>query len=135
AFWDDLHGTLARARRRGPTARTSDGALVLLGYADVNAALRNDALGSFALETLLVGNGVTDGPLWEWCERFMLAMDPPEHTRLRSLVSRAFTPRQVDQVRTGVREHVRRLLEPHRGSGTVEWVADVAHEIPIWTIC
>jgi cytochrome P450 len=65
----------------------------------------------------------------------MLAMDPPEHTRLRSLVSRAFTPRQVDQVRAGVRRRVHELLEPHRRAGSVEWVADVAHEIPIWTIC
>jgi cytochrome P450 len=135
AYWDDLHGALARARRDGRVARTSDGSLVLLSYADVNGALRDDALGSFALETLLAGNGVVDGPLWDWCQRFMLAMDPPEHTRLRSLVSRAFTPRHVDSVRTRVRARIRELLAPHRDAGRVEWVADVAHELPIWTIC
>src|SRR4051794_4218123 len=97
-YWDDLHGALRAARARGRVARTSDGALFLLDHADVNGALRNPALESFALESLLVGNGVVDGPLWDWCQRFMLAMNPPEHTRLRGLVSRAFTPRQVEGV-------------------------------------
>ncbi len=44
-------------------------------------------------------NGLTKGPLWEWWNSVMFSKNPPEHTRLRTLVSRAFTPRSVKRLR------------------------------------
>ena len=46
-------------------------------------------------DALLTRNDVYDGPLWDWWQLAMLNNNPPVHTRLRSLVSRAFTPRSV----------------------------------------
>ena len=87
--WRDLNGVLAEARTEGPVAQTADGRRMFLRYADVNEGLRHHAFSTAALDALLLGNGVTDGPLWDWCHRIMLSMDPPAHTRLRSSVSKA----------------------------------------------
>ena len=133
--WRDLNGTLAKARADGPVARTADGTLVFLRYADVNEGLRHHAMSTAALDALLLGNGVTDGPLWDWCHRIMLSMDPPAHTRLRSSVSKAFSARRLQAVRGPVRAKARALLDAHRAEGRMDWVSDFAHELPIWVIC
>src|SRR5437868_4714537 len=59
--------------------------------------LRND------YDYLLAREGVTDGPLLDWWRLAMLNTNAPEHTRLRSLVSQAFTPRAVERVRERAR--------------------------------
>src|SRR5688572_3056962 len=63
AVWRDLNGVLAEARAHGPVARTADGRRIFLRYADVNEGLRHHAMSTAALDALLLGNGVTDGPL------------------------------------------------------------------------
>jgi cytochrome P450 len=66
-------------------------------------------------------------------ENFAVGMaqtDPPEHTRVRGLVSAAFTPRRIEALRERVGELVAGYLEPHRASGRVELVADLAHPLP-----
>src|SRR4051812_37511786 len=133
--WRDLNGALASARAHGPVAPTADGPLIFLRYADVNEGLRHHALSTGALDALLLGNGVTDGPLWDWCHRIMLSMDPPAHTRLRASVSKAFSARRLEALRPAVRAHARSLLDRHRASGRIDWVDDFAHELPIWVIC
>lgn len=139
AFWVDPSAALSRVRAAAPAARTATGELVLLRYQDVQDALRHPELRTFAVEALLQGNGVTSGPLHEWCQLLMLNTDPPEHTRLRRLVGRAFTPRQVEAIRPRVRAQAAGLLAAQRIEGgaecRLEWVGDLAHELPIWVIC
>jgi cytochrome P450 len=60
----------------------------------------------------------------------MIFMDPPEHTVLRTLVSRAFTPRRVASLTEHVRELCALLLDPHRGSGAFDYVRDFAAQLP-----
>ncbi len=108
---------------------------MLLTYEAVDEALRDPRLSTFALDSLLAGNGVVDGPLYDWCHRIMLGMNPPGHTRLRGLVSRAFTPNRVEAVRARTREKARALIYRHRDDGRMDWVHDVAHELPIWVVC
>jgi cytochrome P450 len=131
ALWADPHGALARAE--GPVARTTDGQPMLLRYADVDEALRHPGLATFSVPSLLDHNGIADGPLREWCELLMLSLEGDDHARLRGLVSRAFTPRRVETARAGVRAFVRDLLD--RADGRIDWVHDVAHELPVWVVC
>jgi cytochrome P450 len=60
----------------------------------------------------------------------MIFIDPPEHTALRTLVSRAFTPRRVSQLEGRVRELCRELLDAQRGRSTFDFVQDFAARLP-----
>lgn len=65
----------------------------------------------------------------------MIDLDPPVHTRLRRLVSSAFTPRHVEGYRLAVRERVKNCLDALEADGGGEWVSMVAAPIPIGVIC
>jgi cytochrome P450 len=64
----------------------------------------------------------------------MLVTDPPEHTRLRRLVSRAFTPRALDGLRTRVHELADGLLRGLEGRAECDLVAEYTSQIPIAVI-
>ena len=74
--------------------------------------------------------GVTAGP-----GEFMLQQDPPNHTRLRRLVSKAFTPRAVERLRERVRVNVRSLLDAALARGEMDVIADLALPVPSTVIC
>ena len=65
----------------------------------------------------------------------MIDMDPPIHTRLRRLVSSAFTPRHVQDYRAAIRERVQTALDAFEAAGGGNWVELVAKPIPIGVIC
>ena len=67
--------------------------------------------------------------------RSMLVSDPPDHTRLRALVQKAFTPRMVDQLRPRILAIVGELLDRMaERSGVVDLVADLAYPLPVVVI-
>lgn len=133
-YWQDPHTSLAAARRisRGYriTPFMNPG---FLRYADVDALFRDDRLaaaGTISLEN----QGITDGPLHEWWRNSMLFNDPPVHTRLRALVSRAFTARRVAAMRPVTRTICDELLDELIPRGAFEFVGDFAHHVPIRVI-
>jgi len=65
----------------------------------------------------------------------MIDMDPPIHTRLRRLVSSAFTPRHVQSYAGDVRKRVRASLDAITAAGEGDWAAMVAKPVPIGVIC
>lgn len=64
-------------------------------------------------------------------EPMMLSSDPPRHTRLRGLVSQAFTPRMVEQLEPRIREIARELLAPALEAGRCDLVATLAYPLPV----
>ncbi len=60
-----------------------------------------------------------------------LAMDPPEHTRMRAIVSRSFTPRRVKEMAPRIREIAIARLEPLVGSGSFDAIAEYAGRLPM----
>jgi cytochrome P450 len=60
----------------------------------------------------------------------MIFIDPPEHTALRSLVSRAFTPRRVAQLEDEIRGFCRELLDAQAGKASFDYVQDFAARLP-----
>ncbi|MFE6412144.1 cytochrome P450 [Streptomyces sp. NPDC057837] len=65
----------------------------------------------------------------------LLNMDPPDHTRLRRLVGRAFTQRRVEQLRTPIRATADRLLDALGEQSTTDLIASYAAPLPITVIC
>lgn len=123
---------LDRARREHWLARTPLGYL-FTRHQDVTALLRERRFHS-ALSQLPQMIGV-DSPVRERQARSILAMEGPEHTRLRRLASPAFTPRATETLRPFMREVVEGLIDPLTPAGRCELVADVCEPYPIPIIC
>jgi cytochrome P450 len=94
-------------------------------YADVEAAHRDNATYSSAHGTVL--EMMSPQPMGGG---FMIFMDPPDHTQLRALVSRAFTPRRVTQLEARIRELCAELFEAQRGREEFDYVQDFAARLP-----
>lgn len=70
----------------------------------------------------------------QWLASFLLFTDPPAHTRLRGLISKAFTPRSVELLAPVVQQRVDRLLEPLQSGQVVDMMEHLAIPLPVMTI-
>jgi cytochrome P450 len=97
-------------------------------FVDVDAAHRDPKTFSSAHGTVLeiMGPDVIGG--------MMIFTDPPDHTRLRRLVSKAFTPRRMAVLEGEIRELCADLLDPQIGSGTFDYVQDFGARVPATVI-
>jgi cytochrome P450 len=130
----------------GAFRRDGDPLWYLTRHADVHAAFRDRRLGvtfshRYAAEELGLPDGV---PAWRdqrWqafaaFERWeLLNLEPPVHTRLRRLVTEAFTPRTVEGMRAGIVERARALLEPGREEGRIDLAGSYAQDFSLSIIC
>lgn len=132
-------------RERAPVLRTSfgDGSLALTRYEDCIVALRNPRLGRGIVgpNARPIRSSLPGAADPEVRSRFfaragesMLFTDPPEHTRLRGLVSRAFTPRRVDALRPAVQEMVDELIDEMAERGEVDIMDVLAFPLPVAVI-
>jgi pimeloyl-[acyl-carrier protein] synthase len=132
-FHEDPYPAYRLLRERDPVHQMPMGAWVLTRYDDVAAALRDSRLGRAGSEVMLAavyGAGNEDIPM----PPSMLFRDPPDHTRLRSLVSRAFTPRVVEGLRARIGEIVDHLLDRSQERGRMDVIADLAYPLPVTVI-
>jgi len=106
---------LRRLREERPVARVvmPDGspALVVTRYADVRQVLTDARFSRAAATGSDAAGSAASGELGALTSESLIGMDPPEHTRLRRLVARAFTPRRVEQLRPRVAELVGGLVD------------------------
>jgi cytochrome P450 len=123
---DEPHEVWRRLRDEQPVYRNDRYDFWALSrFDDVEAAHRDPATFSSARGTVLELMGHDMSGTGQ-----MIFMDPPEHTRLRTLVSRAFTPRRVTLLEDRVRELCRDLLDPHVGSGGFDYVQGFGAQLP-----
>ena len=71
----------------------------------------------------------------EVLSKVLLFMDAPDHTRLRGLISKAFTPRTVEQMRPRMAGLTEELLAPLRETGRFDVIGDFAYPLPVTVIC
>jgi cytochrome P450 len=71
----------------------------------------------------------------EMLSRILLFMDAPDHTRLRGLIGKAFTPRTVEHLRPRIAELTEELLAPLREAGRFDVIRDFAFPLPVTVIC
>jgi cytochrome P450 len=109
-------------------------AWLVSGYEEVAAALRNPQLSSERITFLrqqMQGKGL-DG-LFDHIAQAMLNLDPPAHTRLRGLVSKAFTPHAVEAMTERIAGLVEELLATVPPGG-MEVIRDLAYPLPVIVI-
>jgi cytochrome P450 len=129
-LYDDPFPTLRRLREEAPVHETPIGVWRLARHADCVRLLREVRCGVRHLDGTLPRRTDSQGP-----GEFMLQQDPPNHTRLRKLVSKAFTPRAVESWRPRVRAIVAGLLEPALEAGEMDVIRDLALPVPSSLIC
>ena len=103
-FDGTLHDVLRDAARQGPLATdATTGATIALRQRDVDELAHDPRLRGVGL-TFFDLMEITDGPLRDWYGRLMFTTEGDYHRRIRSLVSRAFTPRSVGALRVAAAE-------------------------------
>jgi cytochrome P450 len=133
----DPYPQYRRLREHAPMLRGPLGYWVLSRYADIAAVLRDPRFGVGVDEASLMLATTQDGPgvaTMIELSRWMLFRDPPDHTRLRGLVSKAFTPRALEAVRPRVVEIVNRLIDDVAGRDEVDLIAELALPLPVTVI-
>lgn len=83
----------------------------------------------------LAAQGVTSGPLYDKMANSLLGLDGPPHTRLRKLVSRAFTPRATARLQDTIQDVVNGLIDRVIDAGRCDVVPDIARPYPTPIIC
>jgi cytochrome P450 len=83
----------------------------------------------------LSAQGVTSGPLWDRVVGSIICAEGVEHHRLRSLVSRAFTPRAIARLHDTIDQVVNELVDDVADAGRCDIVTDIARHYPIPIIC
>ena len=119
-----------RLRSEDPVHESPMGFWVLTRYDDVAGMLRDARFGRKGFDTLLQARFGEAG-----FDLSMLFRDPPDHTRLRALVSKAFTPRVVEEMRGRIQEIVDALLDHAQDVGRMDVIADLAYPLPVIVIC
>ncbi len=110
------------------------GTWVLSRYADVMMVLRDARFGRADAERFW-GERLGEGPALPVISKWMLFRDPPDHTRLRTLVTKAFTPRTIENLRPRVLEIVNELLDAAHADGGMDMMASFAYPLPVLVIC
>jgi len=136
-YFADPYSVHARLRAQRPVTRVimPGGTPVWLvtGYADARAAL-TDA----RLHKSMPGWQPPPDSIFAMLERHMLNSDPPDHERLRRLVTKAFTARQVERLRPRITAITEELLDDMSSQGAraeVDLLASFAFPLPITVIC
>jgi cytochrome P450 len=122
----------ARLREADPVHRRPDGDWILTRYADCQGVLADPRCSSNPAHESRPSEG---SPARQAGSNLLLFLDPPDHTRLRRLVSKAFTPRRVEELRPRIAELVDALLDEVDGEPTFNLLEALAFPLPVIVIC
>jgi cytochrome P450 len=126
--------------RRPPPDEGVPGLWLVTSYDDCMAILRDDRVSADPMRSELFGTVMKamlgdDTPALRLLANLLLFMDPPDHTRLRGLVSGAFTPRRVRDLEPYMRRVVDDLLDRALSAGGMEVIEEFAYLLPVRVIC
>ena len=122
AFVADPYPTYRRLRAEDPVHQSPLGFWVLTRYEDVAAALRDPRLAKEAIAAFVAARFGLAVPALGLS---MLDRDPPDHTRLRGLVNKAFTPRAVEALQGRIRTILDELLGAVAARGRMDVIQDL----------
>jgi len=125
AFLEDPFPFYEMGRMMSPLFLDDQKMWLVFGYSDIVDILKDQA--TFSSDFNPGRTAAEDNPS-------MLGADPPVHSRLRGLVSQAFTPKMIDQWAPRIRQRAVELLEPVVSTGKMDVVRDLAYPLPVMII-
>lgn len=128
-----VYPQLQAAQRLAPIALGPFGPEVL-SYELVRTVLRDNRF-QIPPGYILAVQGITSGPLWDKVVHSLLGMEGAEHQRVRSVVSKAFTPRAVERLHTTIEDVIDEIVEPISRQGHCDVVTDIGVPYPVPIIC
>jgi len=137
AFIADPYPFYRRLREAAPVLKTPQGFWLLTRYEDVALSLRDRRFGKDFEGNMRrrYGEDRMNEPAVASLAKTMLVQDPPDHTRLRGLVTKAFTARRVADMRPRIKQLVDEQLDRVAGKGEMDVMRDLAHRLPVIVIC
>ena len=126
-----------RLRRLDPMHVSTHGAFVASRHAEASLVLRDKRFGKDYVERSIrrYGPKIMEEPVFRSMSHWMLQQDPPDHTRLRGLVVKAFTARRVEDMRPRIQQIVDETLDRIIPQGKMDLIEDFAFRLPVTIIC
>jgi cytochrome P450 len=132
----DPYPAYEQIRASGPLLLPEAHLTVFSSFTECDDVLRQPSSASDRMKSTLtqraIANGEQERPLGP---PGFLFLDPPDHTRLRKLVSKAFVPRVVKALEPDITAMVDEMLDRIEERGTCDVIADLAHPLPVAVIC
>lgn len=125
----DPYPLLADLRSTAPVALLESGFVAVTGHAEALDALRHPQCGTSPIAARYL-DGLPPGAARDEMSHRINFLDPPDHPRVRGLVSKAFTPRRVTALGPWMRETADALLDRLAGAGPFDLLAEYAHQLP-----
>jgi len=139
AFLADPYPVYHRLRETAPVWKAPFGRWLVTRYEDGAQVLRDRRMGKDYTDPEALrrrfGPTALQEPAVVELSHMMLMRDPPDHTRLRSLVTKAFTARRIEQLRGRIAEITDALLDRVIGQGGMDAIRDLAFPLPVLVIC
>ena len=137
AFIADPYPFYRQLREAAPVFKTPLGFWLVTRYEDVAFALRDKRFGKDFVGNMerRYGGSTVSEPAIVSLSHTMLVLDPPDHTRLRGLVTKAFTARRVADMRPRIQKLVNEQLDRVIDKGEMDVMRDLAHRLPVIVIC
>jgi cytochrome P450 len=121
-----------RLRREDPVHRSGTGRWLLTRYEDCWSVLRHPAMSTAQRQA--TSDSDEAQLLAAYLSNLMLFNDPPDHTRLRGLVNKAFTPRVIERLHPRITELVDELLDVAAEAGSIDIIAELGRPLPVTVI-
>lgn len=136
-FIRDPYPSYETLRNTDPVHITPFGAFLASRHAEVSLVLRDKRFGKDFVErtTRRYGPKIMEEPVFASMRHWMLQQDPPDHTRLRGLVVKAFTARRVEDMCPRIQAIVDETLDRIAPSGHMDLIEDFAFRLPVTIIC
>src|SRR5882757_10914085 len=132
----DPYPAYEQIRASGPLLLPEAHLTVFSSFAECDDVLRHPSSASDRMKSTLtqraIANGEQERPVGP---PGFLFLDPPDHTRLRKLVSKAFVPKVVKALEPDITAMVNSLLDKAVDAGRFDVIADLAHPLPVAVIC
>src|SRR5262249_719021 len=123
-----------RLREEDPVHCYAPGQWFLTRYDDVASILRDPRFRTSVIPDLLRAR-LGDGAAFAYVSRRLTSYDPPDHTRLRSLVTKAFTVQRIEGMRADIQSLADELLDSVQDAHQMDVIASLAHPLPSLVIC
>lgn len=126
-----------RLRSQAPMLPSPFGGVLVSRHAEVSLVLRDKRFGKDFVNrmTKRQGAAILDEPVYRSMRHWMLTQDPPDHTRLRGLVVKAFTARRVEDMRPRIQAIVDQAIDRVIGRGQMDLIDEFAFRLPVIVIC